>query len=68
MYIAANNIDGQSVGLKHNAYIYNQHGERQTRRMLRKSQQIRVYGDPIKINGHKYYICDINKFVKAANF
>ena len=68
LYIAANNIDGQSVGLKHNAYIYNQHGERQTRRMLRKNQQIRVYGDPIKINGHKYYICDINKFVKAANF
>lgn len=68
LYIAANNIDGQSKGLKHNAFIYNQHGKRQTRKVLRKNQQIRVYGDPIKINGHKYYICDINKFVKAANF
>ena len=67
-YIAAGNVDPVVRKLKHNAYIYNQYGDRQNKKVLKKGSTAKTYGDPIKIKNKKYYIVDKNRFVKKANF
>lgn len=67
-YIAAGNVDPVVCKLKHNAYIYNQYGDRQNKKVLKKSSTAKTNGDPIKIKNKKYYIVDKNRFVKKANF
>ena len=67
-YIAAGNVDSIVRKIKHNAYIYNQYGDRQNKKVLKKGSTAKTYGDPIKIKNKKYYIVDKNRFVKKANF
>ncbi|MBI0033815.1 BspA family leucine-rich repeat surface protein [Lactobacillus sp. M0396] len=67
-YIAAGNVDSIVRKIKHNAYIYNQYGDRQNKKVLKKGSTTKAYGDPIKIKNKKYYIVDKNRFVKKANF
>ncbi|WP_223898838.1 BspA family leucine-rich repeat surface protein [Lactobacillus huangpiensis] len=67
-YIAAGNVDSIVRKIKHNAYIYNQYGDRQNKKVLKKGSTAKTYGDPIKIRNKKYYIVDKNRFVKKANF
>ena len=66
-YIAAGNVDSIVRKIKHNAYIYNQYGDRQNKKVLKKGSTAKTYGDPIKIKNKKYYIVDKNRFVKKAN-
>ena len=66
-YIAAGNVDPVVRKLKHNAYIYNQYGDRQNKKVLKKGSTAKTYGDPVKIKNKKYYIVDKNRFVKKAN-
>ena len=68
LFIAAANIDSKKMKLKHNAYIYSQHGNRIGKKVLKKRKAVKTYGDPFKINNKKYYIVAKNKFVKKANF
>ena len=67
-YIAAGNVDPVVRKLKHNAYLYNQYGDRKNKKVLKKGSTVKTYGDPVKIKNKKYYIVDKNRFVKKANF
>ena len=68
LFIAANNIDSKMLKLRHNAYVYSQHGNLISTKVLRKQQVIKTYGSPVKINHEKYFIIAKNKFVKETNF
>ena len=68
LFIAANNIDSKMLKLRHNAYVYSQHGNLISKKVLRKQQVIKTYGSPVKINHEKYFIIAKNKFVKETNF
>ena len=68
LFIAANNIDSNKLKLRHNAYVYSQHGNLISTKVLRKQQVIKTYGSPVKINHEKYFIIAKNKFVKETNF
>ena len=68
LFIAANNIDSKMLKLRHNAYVYSQHGNLISTKVLRKQQVIKAYGSPVKINHEKYFIIAKNKFVKETNF
>lgn len=68
LYIAAANIDAKRLKLRHSAYVYSQHGNRISKKILRKQQVIKTYGSPVKINHEKYFIIAKNKFVKETNF
>ena len=68
LFIAANNIDSNMLKLRHNAYVYSQHGNLISKKVLRKQQVIKTYGSPVKINHEKYFIIAKNKFVKETNF
>lgn len=68
LFIAANNIDSKMLKLRHNAYVYSQHGNLISKKVLRKQQIIKTYGSPVKINHEKYFIIAKNKFVKETNF
>ena len=68
LFIAANNIDSNMLKLRHNAYVYSQHGNLISTKVLRKQQVIKTYGSPVKINHEKYFIIAKNKFVKETNF
>ena len=67
-YIAAGNVDPVVRKLKHNAYLYNQYGDRKNKKVLKKGSTVKTYGDPVIIKNKKYYIVDKNRFVKKANF
>ena len=67
-YIAAGNVDPLVRKLKHNAYLYNQYGDRKNKKVLKIGSTAKTYGDPVKIKNKKYYIVDKNRFVKKANF
>lgn len=67
-YIAAGNIDGTLRFLKHNAYVYNQFGNRDNNLKHKKNQQLATYGSAVKINGKKYYRIGIRQYVKKSNF
>jgi len=66
--IAADNIDGIHLKLKHNSYVYNQYGERKGKKILKKGSTINTYGNPIIMKNRKFYIIGKNKFVKKSNF
>ncbi len=68
LFIAANNIDSKMLKLRHSAYVYSQHGNLISKKVLRKQQVIKTYGSPVKINHEKYFIIAKNKFVKETNF
>ena len=68
LFISAANIDPKKIKLRRNAYIYSQHGNRISKKGLKKGKAVKTYGDPVKINNKQYYIIAKNKFVKKANF
>ena len=68
LFIAANNIDSNILKLRHNAYVYSQHGNLISKKVLKKQQVVKTYGSPVKINHEKYFIIAKNKFVKETNF
>ncbi|MBH9989301.1 MULTISPECIES: SLAP domain-containing protein [unclassified Lactobacillus] len=68
LFIAANNIDSNILKLRHNAYVYSQHGNLISKKVLKKQQVVKTYGSPVKINHEKYFIVAKNKFVKETNF
>lgn len=67
-YVVASNIEGKVRLLRHNAYIYDASGNRANLSKLFYGNSVRIYGGAIKINNHKYYQIDLNKFVKVGNF
>lgn len=67
-YMAIGNVKSVSQKLKHNAYVYNQHGKRIKKAgVLKKGRRIQTFGAPVKIRGKKYYIIAKNRYVKIAN-
>lgn len=68
MYLAASNIAGQKRKLKHNAYLYNQYGNRLGKKTLKKHRLVRTYGKAVKIKQIKFYIGGEGKYIKKANF
>ena len=67
-YIASGNIDGTFRTLKKNSYVYNDYGNRDNMKVLKKGQSIATYGATITIYGHKYYRIGVHQYVKKANF
>lgn len=67
-YIAAGNIDGTMRLLKHNAYVYNEYGNRDNNLKYKKGRSVATYGGAVKIAGKKYYKVGIREYVKKANF
>lgn len=67
-YIMASNVLGNSRVLKHNAYVYNNKGNRANWRVLRKGTPIKTYGSRMRVNGKSCYRIGRNMYVKAANF
>lgn len=67
-YIAAGNVDGTLRFLTHNAYVYNQFGNRDNNLKRKKDSQVVTYGSAIKINGKKYYRVGIRQYIKKSNF
>ena len=67
-YIASGNIDGTFRTLKKNSYVYNDYGNRDNMKVLKKGQSIATYGAAITIYGHKYYRIGVHQYVKKANF
>lgn len=66
--IAAGNIEGTHLKLKHNSYVYNQYGERKGKKILKKGSAINTYGNPVIVKNRKFYIVGKNKFVEKSNF
>ncbi|WP_233551612.1 MULTISPECIES: SLAP domain-containing protein [unclassified Lactobacillus] len=70
-YVMADNIDGTSRTLTHNAYVYKTSKKRADRRVLRKGSTVTTYGAPYKFkNGKSYYRIGgpAKQYVKVANF
>ncbi len=72
LYINADNIDGTSRTLKHNAYIYKTSTKRANKKVLKKGTKVTTYGASYKFkNGKQYYKIGNNTdktYVKVANF
>ncbi|BDR61101.1 SLAP domain-containing protein [Lactobacillus xylocopicola] len=69
-YVMADNIDGTSRVLKHNAYVYKTGKKRADKRVLRKGKTVITYGSPYKFkNGKLYYRIGgpAKQYVKVAN-
>ncbi|BDR60270.1 SLAP domain-containing protein [Lactobacillus xylocopicola] len=69
-YVMADNIDGTSRVLKHNAYVYDTGKKRADKRVLRKGKTVITYGSPYKFkNGKLYYRIGgpAKQYVKVAN-
>ncbi|WEV38552.1 SLAP domain-containing protein [Lactobacillus sp. ESL0680] len=67
-YVAAGNIDGTMRVLKHNAYVYNDYGNRDNSNKEKKGATVATYGSTYTIAGQKYYRIGIHQYVKAGNF
>ncbi|MBA1392563.1 N-acetylmuramidase [Lactobacillus sp. XV13L] len=67
-YIACGNIDGTIKPLKRNAYVYNDFGNRDNSKVLKKGSSIATFGSAITIYGHKYYRIGVHQYVKKGNF
>ncbi|RMC47279.1 SLAP domain-containing protein [Lactobacillus sp. ESL0228] len=70
-YVMADNIDGTSRTLTHNAYVYKTSTKRADRRVLKKGAKVTTYGAPYKFkNGKSYYRIGgpAKQYVKVANF
>ena len=67
-YVAIGNVKSTVQKLKHNAYVYNQYGQRVKKAgKLKSGEVITTYGSSVKIRGKKYFIIAKNRYVKAAN-
>ena len=67
-YIASGNIDGTMRLLKKNAFVYNDYGNRDNKKVLKKDQSVATYGGAISIYGLKYYRVGIHQYIKKGNF
>ncbi|MBA1392658.1 cell surface protein, partial [Lactobacillus sp. XV13L] len=70
-YVMADNIDGTSRVLTHNAYVYKTSKKRANWTVLHKGDTVTTYGAPFKFkNGKKYYRIGgpAKQYVKVANF
>ncbi|RMC43248.1 DUF1542 domain-containing protein, partial [Lactobacillus sp. ESL0234] len=67
-YLASDNVTGTGRKLKHKSYVYNQYGQRISRKALKKNSAIQTYGNAVNIQGSEYYAVGQNKFVKRSNF
>ena len=70
-YVMADNIDGTSRVLSHNAYVYKTSKKRADRRVLKKGATVVTYGSPYTFkNGKAYYRIGgpAKQYVKVANF
>lgn len=70
-FVMADNIDGTSRTLTHNAYVYKTSKKRADRRVLKKGTKVTTYGNPYKFkNGMSYYRIGgpAKQYVKVANF
>ncbi|WP_056941502.1 SLAP domain-containing protein, partial [Lactobacillus hamsteri] len=83
-YVNANNIDGTSRTLSHNAYVYKNNGKAYTykktvkkgkkhvkktyKKLAKKGDSVTTFGTTKTINGKKYYRVGYNKYIKVANF
>lgn len=67
-YIAAGNIDGTLRTLKHNAYVYNDYGNHDNNRVLKKGKSVATFGSAVTIYGLKYYRIGVHQYVKKGNF
>ena len=68
LFVDSGNIDAKKLKLKHNAYIYNKYGNRLGKKVLRKHNAVKTYGNPIKIGHKKFYVIANGKYIKKANF
>ena len=68
-YIVLNNVDGKMRTLSHNAYVYNNKGNRvySAGKMIR-GNSLKTYGAKYHINGKGYYRINKNRYIKAGNF
>lgn len=67
-YIACGNIDGTFRTLKKNAFVYNDYGNRDNKKVMKKNKSVATYGAAINIYGKKYYRIGIHQYIKKANF
>lgn len=58
---------GKARLVKHNAYVYDKHGNRKHHKAVKKNSSVTTYGKKKTINGKKYYRIGTNKYIKAAN-
>lgn len=68
LYISVSNIDGNNKKLNHNAFIFNQHGKRIGKKVLKKQKRVKTYGEAVRINHKNFYLVDKNRYVKKGNF
>ncbi|BDR61102.1 SLAP domain-containing protein [Lactobacillus xylocopicola] len=69
-YVMADNIDGTSRVLNHNAYVYSTSKKRADKRVLRKGNTVTTYGSPYTFkNGKAYYRIGgpSKQYIKVAN-
>ncbi|MDF7668460.1 SLAP domain-containing protein [Lactobacillus sp. ESL0703] len=67
-YVVCTNINSVHTTLKHNAYVYDEYGQRiKSRHAIKAGTNIATFGDAVTIRGIKYYIIGENKFVRATN-
>ncbi|KGG54896.1 SLAP domain-containing protein [Lactobacillus sp. wkB10] len=70
-YVMADNIDGTSRTLSHNAYVYKTSKKRANRKVLKAGSKVTTYGSPYTFkNGKAYYRVGgpAKQYVKVANF
>ncbi|MBC6341734.1 hypothetical protein ERK18_01655 [Lactobacillus kimbladii] len=70
-YVMADNIDGTSRTLSHNAYVYKTSKKRADRRVLKAGSKVTTFGSPYTFkNGKAYYRIGgpSKQYVKVANF
>lgn len=67
-YVAAGNIDGIFRTLKSNSYVYNDFGNRDNQKTMKKGKSVATFGSAITIYGQKYYRIGVNQYIKKANF
>ncbi|KJY54460.1 Surface layer protein HAP50 [Lactobacillus kullabergensis] len=70
-YVMADNIDGTSRTLSHNAYVYKTSKKRANRKVLKAGSKVTTFGSPYTFkNGKAYYRVGgpAKQYVKVANF
>ena len=70
-YVMADNIDGTSRTLSHNAYVYKTSKKRANRKVLKAGSKVTTFGSPYTFkNGKAYYRIGgpRKQYVKVANF
>ncbi|BDR61098.1 glucosaminidase domain-containing protein [Lactobacillus xylocopicola] len=67
-YIASGNIDGTMKVLKSNAYIFNDYGNRDNQKVMKKGESVATFGAAVKIYGNQYYRIGLHQYIKKGNF